>query len=238
MKIIEVLNKQKVSNMNNVDKLLGVKESYKAPDVMMDKLLDTNNRHDFFMSFLQEFNFDVSYDWFNEYFQDDHADRAKLKQDFTPKEVGEILSNIVDYGNSTFESCSGTGGLIIKKWNNDRFNTPMHLYVPSNFLYTCEEMSHRALPFLLFNLMIRGMNAVVIHCDSLSRECDNVYLVQNDKDDFLSFSNLNIFPKNKDVEEYFNVNFSNKDDVQHTHIESNVLLELLNKNVNQLDFGF
>ncbi|HAK1366479.1 TPA: SAM-dependent DNA methyltransferase, partial [Listeria monocytogenes] len=63
----------------------------------------------------------------------------------------------------------------------------------------------RALPFLLFNLLIRGMNATVIHGDALTREAKQVYFIQNDKDDLLNFSSFNIMPHSETVEKEFNI---------------------------------
>ena len=56
--------------------------------------------------------------------------------------------------------------------------------------------------------MIRGMNATVVHCDALSRECKGIFFINNRKDDFLSFSNLNLMPYEKEIEDYFQVKFS------------------------------
>ena len=66
-------------------------------------------------------------------------------------------------------------------------------------------MSDNALPFLLFNLMMRGMNATVVHGDSITRKVKQVYLIANENNDFMDFSTLNIFPHSKDVEKTFNV---------------------------------
>ena len=41
--------------------------------------------------------------------------------------------------------------------------------------FYCEEFSDRAIPFLLFNLAIRNVNAIVCHGDSLTREFKAIY---------------------------------------------------------------
>lgn len=67
------------------------------------------------------------------------------------------------------------------------------------------KLGGRSIPFLLFNLMIRGMNATVLHGDSLGREVKQIYFVQNEKNDFMNFSSLNFMPHSKDAERMFNV---------------------------------
>jgi len=61
--------------MKSINELLGVPESYRAPDRVMEILTDEKLKHEVFNRFLENFNFDVSHDWFDDYFQDKHADR-------------------------------------------------------------------------------------------------------------------------------------------------------------------
>ena len=73
-----------------------------------------------------------------------------------------------------YEPAAGTGGILITRWNQDRINDPIGLhsnkkileknpgismftYDPRNYWYQAEEMSDRAIPFLIFNMAIRGM---------------------------------------------------------------------------------
>jgi len=81
-----------------------------------------------------------------------------------------------------------------------------------------EELSDRALPFLIFNMAIRGVNATIIHCDVLSRDCFGVFFIQNDKNLSLEFSNINVMPYSKDASEAFNVKFF--EEKYPAHIES------------------
>lgn len=187
-----------------INELIGVEESYKASDKLMKLLFEKDERINLFKSFL-EIEKDDSYDWFHAYFQEEHADRKVKKQDFTPNAVSEILSKLVGAGSSTMDVAAGTGGITIQKWLLDRKSVFYFDYKPSMFFYNCEELSDRAIPFLLFNLAIRGMNATVLHGDLLSREVKQVYFLQNTKDDFLSFSDINIMPHTKTVEQEFNI---------------------------------
>ncbi|TDR51695.1 N-6 DNA methylase, partial [Paenilisteria rocourtiae] len=148
---------------------------------------------------------DVSYDWFHIYFQDEHADRKKHMQDFTPNELSDVVSKLTGESQNTLDIAAGTGGMTIRKWWGDCLREGPFVYLPSQHLYQCEELSDRAVPFLLFNLLIRGMNATIVHGDVLSREVKQVYFIQNEHDDHLLFSNLNVMPHSKKVEREFNV---------------------------------
>ena len=119
---------------------------------------------------------------------------------------------------------AGTGGLTITKWNTDRINTNFFEYKPSMFMYVCEELSDRAIPFLLFNLAIRGMDAVVLHGDTLTREFNQCYFIQNDYDNFLGFSSINIMPQSLSVMGMYNIYKWLED--ENIHIESPTMDQL------------
>ncbi|HHH4995166.1 TPA: hypothetical protein ACP0QF_001109 [Streptococcus pyogenes] len=99
---------------NQIHKLLGVEEVYKAPDTLMKIILDKEKREDLFRQFLK-YETDVSYDWFMQYFEEEQADRKNKKQDFTPKSVSTLLSKIISgifyldppYENTTQKSYKG-----------------------------------------------------------------------------------------------------------------------------------
>lgn len=187
--------------------LLGIKDSYEAPEKLMGIIYNKNQRESLFKELLKEHNYDVSYDWFHKYFQDDHSDRKKKKQDFTPNGVSDVLSKIAGSSPGTnLDIAAGTGGITIRKWNNDRLKTNPITYRPSDYLYHLEELSDRALPFLLLNLLIRGLNATVLHGDSLSRnKVRGVFFIQNDIDDHLQFSSLNLMPYTDNVRKEFGI---------------------------------
>ncbi|KNB61005.1 N-6 DNA methylase [Chryseobacterium sp. Hurlbut01] len=180
--------------MTDINKILGITESYRAPEAMW-KILKSEQtvRDNKFSEFLEAFEYKVSKDWFHEWFQEDHADRSVKKQDFTPISVGEILANITNNLQEKaylkrYDVCSGTGGLTITKWNNDIITKGFMNYKPSQFLYVCEELSERSLPFLLFNYLIRGMNGIIYHGDVLEKKYNAIYVIVNENDDALGFS--------------------------------------------------
>lgn len=204
--------------VEKINKLLGINESYQASERLMKILFNKEYRENLFKQFLA-IDCDLDSDWFHEYFQDEHADRKNKKQDFTPNSVSTILSELVggSAGNN-LDVAAGTGGLTIRKWVADKYSTNFFKYRPSMFFYNCEELSDRAVPFLLFNLLIRGMNATVVHGDTLTRKIKQVYFIQNFEDDFLHFSDLNVMPHSQIVAEEFSVNEWLEEEIK--HIES------------------
>lgn len=206
-----------------INELLGITESYKASDKLMKLLFKKEKREKLFEEFLK-IETDLIYDWFHVYFQEEHADRKVKKQDFTPNSISEVLVKLVGGASSTLDVASGTGGITIQKWWLDRRSVNYFDYKPSLFLYNCEELADRAIPFLLFNLAVRGMNATVVHGDSLSREVKQIYFIQNTKDDFLAFSDINIMPHSQEVKKEFNVHHWLEEAVD--HIESPLMIEI------------
>ncbi|MCY7439419.1 N-6 DNA methylase [Bacillus altitudinis] len=181
-----------------INRIFGIDDSYKAPSKIMEILFDRERREDVFRQFVADPVLNCTEkDVFHEYFQDEHADRKTKKQDFTPRSVADLLARVTDGGlesATTYDGCAGTGGLTIAKWQSDRIKHSPFDYKPSWYFYHCEEMSDRAIPFLLFNLLFRGMNAVVVHCDVLTRKSKGAFFIQNDHDDFMHFSALNVLP--------------------------------------------
>ena len=105
-----------------INELIGVTESYKASDKLIKLLFNDSEKEKVFDNFLKKEN-DLNYDWFVNYFQEEHSDRAKLKQDFTPKEISKILNSILNTSDSNGDICAGTGSLTIARWaeNKDSF---------------------------------------------------------------------------------------------------------------------
>ncbi|HEQ4825019.1 TPA: SAM-dependent DNA methyltransferase, partial [Streptococcus pyogenes] len=76
--------------IDEIHRILGIDEVYKAPKRLTDILFDKDSREDIFRQFLK-YETDVSYDWFMQYFEEEQADRKNKKQDFTPKSVSTLL---------------------------------------------------------------------------------------------------------------------------------------------------
>lgn len=146
-----------------INQILDIKESYKAPDKMMELMMNCSEKEKTFKKFLNK-ETDLSYEWFQGYFEAEHADRKEKKQDFTPNSVSELGAMILGKSDQYFEATVGTGGMMIQFWNKN----------PDAY-FEVEELSDRAIPFLLFNMSIRGMNGLVKHGDSLRQEFFEIY---------------------------------------------------------------
>ena len=153
--------------MNNerINEILGIKEAYELPDKLLKYVLANDDRiYDVFLEDEPDLNKDI----LNEYYQSEHGDRDKLKQDFTPNSLAYLVNCLAGEGRQVADICSGTGTLTINNWKLDK-----------DKIYHLEEFSSRAIPVLLFNLAIRNMNAEVWHMDVLSREVFGVYEVKS-----------------------------------------------------------
>lgn len=208
--------------VKTVNQLLDIDESYKAPDRLLELVLDDKKRPELFKQFL-DISTDMSFDWFHEYFEDEQSERKKKKQDFTPDSIATLMNGLVNNSNpinTYYEPAAGTGGILIKRWWNDRLHdqvgNPLHgktggglfslfTYDPRSYWYQVEEMSDRAIPFLLFNMAIRGMNGVAIQCDVLTRQAKEVYFIRNDSNDYLAFSEVVKLPHNDEVLQELNL---------------------------------
>ena len=210
--------------MINYNEIFDVSDSYQVPNKLMEILFDKEKREVLFMKLLRANNMNVDFDWFYEYFQNEHADRKEKKQDFTPECVCDLISKLVmnskgDNGNY-YEVCAGTGGIMIKHWDNFRRTFSPFDYKPQYHFAVVEELSDRAVPFLLLNMMVRGMNGIVIHGDCLTRECKNAYFICNQKNDHLQFSGISVIPHTERFEKELNVKFKNKEYKEHLELMS------------------
>ncbi|MDT2532228.1 hypothetical protein P7D93_20515, partial [Enterococcus raffinosus] len=72
-----------------VNELLGVDDSYKAPESLLKKMLDNDERVKLFDDFLK-IEQELDRDWFVDYFQEEHSERKRFNQDFTPLPMAEL----------------------------------------------------------------------------------------------------------------------------------------------------
>ncbi|AKV56123.1 hypothetical protein AB656_04090 [Bifidobacterium actinocoloniiforme DSM 22766] len=212
-----------------INRVLGIDEPFKAPGRVMEIVLDKDDRERVFRQML-DVDTDVTHDWFHSYFEEEQADRRKHKQDFTPDEVCDLLSDLTDSASNdphrgviSYDPTAGTGGLLISRWWSHCLQTDPFLYRPQDWLYVGQEISDRAFPFLVFNMALRGMNAVLIHGDTLTGVTKGVFFLQNDKNDFLAFSSVNVMPYTRAVLDYFHLrDWVGEEDRYGPHVESPV----------------
>lgn len=124
-------------------------------------------------------------DFFNIYYQEEHSDRVKNKQDYTPQKVGALLNKLVGKSKTFLDICAGTGTLSVQHWNQDR----------DTYFY-CEEYSERAIPFLLANLALRNVNGIVYWINSLTRETRKIFKLVSDNE-YSEIKILNDFKEEK-----------------------------------------
>lgn len=208
-------------DVKTVNSILDIDDSYKAPDKLLKLMLDDTKRVETFKKFLNV-STDLSFDWFHEYFEDEQAERKSKKQDFTPDSIANLLNKLT--GNTTgyyYEPTAGTGGILITRWWQDCLNDPVgtknnidipgvsfFTYDPRKYWYQVEELSDRAIPFLIFNMAIRGMNGVAIQCDSLSREAKEAYFIRNDTNNALRFSEVIKLSKTSEYEKELSIKWN------------------------------
>lgn len=199
------------STLFKVNEILNINDSYKAPSKMMEIIRDDEVAKPYYFEFLKAFDYDLSYEWFTNYFEDEHADRKNKKQDFTPITISKLMAEMFQkepQKGIIYEPAAGTGSTIISHWYNERMKCAVWDYNPLEYLYVCEELSDKTVPFLLFNLLIRGMNAVVIHGNTLTREAKAIYHCFNEDNNSMGFSNLFELPKNEKTAKIFDVKWN------------------------------
>lgn len=191
--------------VEQINDILEVDDAYKQPAKMLSLMLDDKRRELTFRKFM-EIETDMSYEWFQQAFEDEHADRKNKKQDFTPQSISELLARLSGDGYSYFESTAGNGGILIKAWHAHLLSCRnFWTYNPRNYWYQAEELSDRSLPFLIFNMAIRGMNGVILHGDSLSREFKDVYFIRSSTNQYGGFSEVHKMPHNEELQKTLNI---------------------------------
>lgn len=102
---------------------------------------------------------DLSKDWLQKIYQYHEADRKEKKQDYTPASLGKLLARLSGNGDVVIDLCAGSGALTIQKWNENH-NQRFLLY----------ELDENVIPYLLYNLVIRNIEATVMRADVLKNE--------------------------------------------------------------------
>lgn len=190
--------------LSEVNLILGIKDSYQAPERVLALVTgdDKRKRDEVYYELAELFGSDYSRDWFWEYFQEEHADRRQNKQDFTPPCIASVIHNVLHDrfskdcdNNITYDPAAGTGQLVIRDWWLSRKGQMPWEYKPMDHLVVCAELSVKTIPFLLLNLSIRGICGMVFHADSMSNEIYQVYVLVNEKNDPLRYSDVTIADK-------------------------------------------
>ncbi len=172
--------------------IFGIDDMFHLPEAVMKVLgQPLEERNEVYIRLLERAGHDTSYDWFERVYMSELSNRKDHAQFFTPPAIGELLSKMADNGKGAIhEPAAGTGGLVIKLWENRRKRYLPWEFLPSENMVTCWEISDRSIPLLLLNLSIRGMMGYVYHGDTLENTVKMKYILLNRNDDALGFSEI------------------------------------------------
>ena len=143
-------------------KALSVRELHEIPGILMDVLLDHNKLE----RLIANMSDCYSYSGLLQEFEEKAADRKNYMQDYTPQSVMDIVAGISTNG-CVRDVCAGIGGLSLAKYKNN-----------PDVVLQLEEYSKNAICFLLFNLVMNGVPAVVIERNVLTQENIAKYKVE------------------------------------------------------------
>lgn len=169
------------------------------PDAVMNTInLPLNERNVIYRKLLRLNEYNLSRDWFQDIYEAELSQRKQNKQDFTPNMVGVLASLLTSTPKGvTHEPTAGNGSMIIADWWNRCSKVLPFEFFPSENMYVAWELSARSIPILLLNLSIRGIMGVVYHGDVLEQKVLNKYILLNEKDDALGFSEIILDNENK-----------------------------------------
>ena len=157
-------------------KLLNIEDLQDLPSGI-EKILFSEKKEEFFFKLLDMHDWDLSYDWFQNMYEEEIAQRKQNKQDFTPNTVGVLLSNLTGFENGKiYEPTAGNGSLVIANWNYRKNKLGLN-FNSEDHPIECWEFSNRSIPLLLLNLSIRGIFGEVYHGDVLTKEIKAKYIL-------------------------------------------------------------
>ena len=120
-----------------------------------------------FNAYIDAVDGDLSKDYLQMIYQYYIADRKEKKQDFTPKCLAQFLGMLVGNEDEIVDLCAGSGALTIQKWQQN-----------PDTIFRCYELDERVIPYLLFNLVIRNVNANVCRADALQFEVYDQWVIR------------------------------------------------------------
>lgn len=161
--------------------VFGTHDIRTLPECIMSLLFgDQEVRDDVFRELIRCHAGDLSYDWFQEVYEEELSERRKKGQDFTPREVSMLETQLTGAREGVIhEPTAGTGGLIIQYWWEMASKQLPWRFKPHTCIFTCWELSDRSIPILLLNMAIRGMMGEVFHGDVLENVAKARYVLPN-----------------------------------------------------------
>lgn len=110
---------------------------------------------------------DLTIDWMQMIYQYYLAEREHKKQDYTPKSLAILLSELIGESDITIDMCAGSGALTIQRWN--RY---------PNMKFELFEVDENVIPYLIFNMVIRNIDATVHQSDVLQQEIKKTWIIK------------------------------------------------------------
>ena len=145
---------------NKILSLCEVQEIKDIGEVLMRVVL--NNETAFFDKYNEII--DDSKDWLQALWQYYEADREEKKQDYTPKSLCKLVSELAGECKTVYDCCGGSGALTIQMLKDHKIEN-----------VCIEELDENVIPFLLFNLCLHGASGVVINGNVLTKEKFKIY---------------------------------------------------------------
>lgn len=126
-----------------------------------------NDDADKMRKFVEIIKGDLTIDWLQMIYQYYCADRQDAKQDFTPSCIAQFLSRLIGKSEETVDMCAGSGALTIQRWAENK-----------DTKFTLLEIDENVIPYLIFNLVIRNIEATVVQTDILQQETIETWKVR------------------------------------------------------------
>ena len=178
-------------NITEWESFLGFDDILNLPGRIMQIVTgDRSERDEIYREAIKLHSGDLSYDWFLDIYMEELAKRKDNKQWFSPIEVPHICSMLTETDGIVHEPTAGTGGMLIGYWWNKAHKSLPWDFKPSTCIVGCWELTDRSIPLLLFNLSIRGIMGEVFHGDVLENSAKARYVLLNERDDALAFSDI------------------------------------------------
>lgn len=174
-------------------KITGTESHFEFDRYLREIIKRPEERNSFYEN-LMEKGADLSKDIFRSYFELYAAERKTNAQDFTPDNLAVLMAKIAAMSIkkddcAIYDAAAGTGALIVAQWEAMERDRGITAYAV--------EISDSAIPYLIHNLNIRRMNAVIMQGDTLERRAKQVYRLID--------GTINILPHTKQTEEEYKI---------------------------------
>lgn len=171
-------------------KLCNVRDIKNIGEVLMKVVL--SNETCFFDKYKEII--DNNKDWLQALWQYYEADRAKKKQNYTPKSLCKLVSALAGNCETVYDCCGGSGALTVQMLKDSKAK------------FVCvEELDEKVIPFLLFNLCLHNVNGYVFNGNVLTRKFLKIYKLSTDD----KYSKVDELPGNEQINLHCDVAISN-----------------------------